>query len=407
MLRVLVTVLGLMFTFVTQSWAAPQISSVSGSLQHRATLTISGTGFGTKSPAAPLLWDDGEHGQPVSARWGQWAPSASGASYNMDYRTQAPGRSMPQAHSRSTRFASGGGYGLNGGVANGSNTGWNVILFKNFGKPSERWFSSWYAGYDPDYYDAVQTKSSRGGNKLYLWQDNAGFYAGAGTGSSYAYTNSYWEGSSWTDPAGRWRPENNWQFGYGHNGIGTGGNGDNDFSNGQHGGSSWPPGTWKHIQVLARANASGQPVSWINVIYDHEVQYDKDRAGMPVGDSNGWVWGDFINFPVYGIGIGGHTDYNQGSNHPGFWRYFDDIYIDNTFARVVLGNASTYDGSAIREMQIPSAWSNTSITVTVNLGRLGTSSYLYVFDADGNVNANGIPVGCLSCPSPPTSLRVK
>ena len=48
--------------------------------------------------------------------------------------------------------------------------------------------------------------------------------------------------------------------------------------------------------------------------------------------------------------------------------------------------------------QIPSAWSDASITAQANLGRLpcpGTA-YLYVFDAAGSRNAEGFPVE-ISC----------
>ena len=41
---------------------APAISGVSGTLSSGQTVTISGSGFGTKPQAAPLLWDDFEQG---------------------------------------------------------------------------------------------------------------------------------------------------------------------------------------------------------------------------------------------------------------------------------------------------------------------------------------------------------
>ena len=41
-------------------YAEPMISSVSGAGNHGNSITIIGSGFGTKSPAAPLLWDDCE-----------------------------------------------------------------------------------------------------------------------------------------------------------------------------------------------------------------------------------------------------------------------------------------------------------------------------------------------------------
>src|SRR5690349_4180171 len=37
---------------------APVIQQVTGALDHKGTITITGTGFGTKTNAAPLVFDD-------------------------------------------------------------------------------------------------------------------------------------------------------------------------------------------------------------------------------------------------------------------------------------------------------------------------------------------------------------
>jgi hypothetical protein len=75
-------------------------------------------------------------------------------------------------------------------------------------------------------------------------------------------------------------------------------------------------------------------------------------------------------------------------------RYFADLYMDTTQQRVVLGNASTYVNSTIREMQIPTSWNDTSIGISVNLGKFssGQTAYLYVFDESGSTSATGFPV---------------
>lgn len=80
----------------------------------------------------------------------------------------------------------------------------------------------------------------------------------------------------------------------------------------------------------------------------------------------------------------------------------DDVYVDYTWARVEIGDAPTWVSCTRREIQIPSAWSNASITVTVNQGafqNLG-GAYLYVVDANGDVNQNGYAL-CTACPMPP------
>ena len=95
------------------------------------------------------------------------------------------------------------------------------------------------------------------------------------------------------------------------------------------------------------------------------------------------------------------------------WTYFNDIYFDKSLARVVLCNASSYSNCTVREPQIPSAWSNTSITTTVNLGALPESgtAYLYVVAPDGSVNSQGHPIVigggvAMTPPAGPSTLSV-
>lgn len=75
--------------------------------------------------------------------------------------------------------------------------------------------------------------------------------------------------------------------------------------------------------------------------------------------------------------------------------FMDDIYFDNTWARVMIGDASTFAASTMREIQIPSLWADGSITVTVNRGSFVnlSSAYLYVIDASGNANTAGCFLG--------------
>ena len=76
---------------------------------------------------------------------------------------------------------------------------------------------------------------------------------------------------------------------------------------------------------------------------------------------------------------------------PQMWLYWDEVYIDTTQARVEIGNASSWSACTHREIQIPSSWSSSSISVTVNQGSFsdGGGAYLYVVDSNGNVNDSG------------------
>lgn len=74
--------------------------------------------------------------------------------------------------------------------------------------------------------------------------------------------------------------------------------------------------------------------------------------------------------------------------------YMDDIYIDDTLARVMLGDKPTLAQSTQREIQLPFLWADGSITITPRASAWpdGQTVYLYVFDANGAFNLSGLPV---------------
>jgi hypothetical protein len=71
----------------------------------------------------------------------------------------------------------------------------------------------------------------------------------------------------------------------------------------------------------------------------------------------------------------------------------DDVYVQvGTQARVELGDAASWETCTHREIQLPTAWSpaGDSITIELNIGAFSSgTAYLYVVDADGNVNSPG------------------
>lgn len=80
---------------------------------------------------------------------------------------------------------------------------------------------------------------------------------------------------------------------------------------------------------------------------------------------------------------------------------YSNIYIDNSWARVELCDTSTWAARKHCEIQIPSAWSTTSATVTANIGSFSAgAAYLYVVDSDGVANANGYAVAVADAGAP-------
>ena len=56
--------------FNSQTFAAPNMVSTSGTFSHGSTITISGNGFGIKKSVAPVIWDNMESGS-FSPSWSQ------------------------------------------------------------------------------------------------------------------------------------------------------------------------------------------------------------------------------------------------------------------------------------------------------------------------------------------------
>src|SRR5437773_8983200 len=95
----------------------------------------------------------------------------------------------------------------------------------------------------------------------------------------------------------------------------------------------------------------------------------------------------------------------------GNWLYFDDTYVDTTLSRVVLADKPVLSQATIIENQIPSSWSDGSITATVNLGQFaqGQTAYLIVVDSAGTPSATGLAVtagGTVATPNAPSGVSV-
>ena len=101
-----------------------------------------------------------------------------------------------------------------------------------------------------------------------------------------------------------------------------------------------------------------------------------------------WTQDNWVPYPWYS---GNHTWQfgHMMNDSDGGGANFDDLFADNTRARVEIGNASTWSGCTQREIQIPVSWSGSSISISANKGSFGSFSgkYLYVVDSSGNVSA--------------------
>jgi hypothetical protein len=125
--------------------------------------------------------------------------------------------------------------------------------------------------------------------------------------------------------------------------------------------------------------------------------------------------GEFLSNGIQSFTIGGYYRHGQDLNNINTYRgdennfrYFDDIYIDTTLARVILGNSADYGSCTILEPQIPISWSSNEITCTINLGRLSNLSniFVFVFNRDDQRNLSGYTIGG-EAPSKPSGIMVE
>ena len=86
----------------------------------------------------------------------------------------------------------------------------------------------------------------------------------------------------------------------------------------------------------------------------------------------------------------------------------DDIYMDNSFSRVVLSDKEHFSEVEAYELQYPLSWSSGEINVFINYGSLDRNSqtYLYVIDEKGAVNETGYPL-CEGCVTPPEKIELR
>jgi len=165
---------------------------------------------------------------------------------------------------------------------------------------------------------------------------------------------------------------------------------------------------WQHYQVALKESSAAGRADGIVKMYIDGVLVSTHTGVVTRSSSAHW---DQIRIGHYWASDGvPDCPANAGAN---IW--LDDVFIDTSWARVEIGNAPTYAASSRREIQIPTAWADGTVGITVNPGAFsaGTGAYLYVTDAAGNTNAAGYPVtiggGAVPPPLPgvPTNLHVQ
>lgn len=346
----------------TISSATPSIGNVGGNFNHGNTISITGSGFGTKNPAKPLVWAPFEGGAVDNDR------ALSSGSILSTANLSLSSSDLP--HSRSRAAVRGIPY--------------------------------------------IASPYTKAGPQIWIAPDSSIVDMFIFLRRKYAHA-KYWDESG----------VNNYKF-Y----------------------RFWPPNGTLHpdyVAVFANskprvtkfasegAGSAGTVSGFIapaNAWYTEELQVH--QGGIDTQDSTTKFWMNSVLKLSY-------SHISRTSKNPAQWSrlsienfwtlrpppsgaymYFDDIYVDTTWSRVMIGNASTFDACTVREPLIPTAWSNTTITAYFNQGSFsnGQSVYVFVVDSDGNASSGkaitiggaapvvGPPPDAPPAPSPPTYLKI-
>ena len=368
------TTLGALFLFAASPvvFAEPNITGTTGNFDEGQRITISGTGFGNKSRPGPLVWDDFEDGSDGTLIAGR-APAVENLARAWtwdDYTAQTHrprygnGRVRPNSSLSSE-------HDFIGGTYNNS----LEIDFPVQNTGDEVYFSFYY------YYDKISNNWSRN-HKPWIVYGNTGYYPAAYDG--------------WGNPS----------------------DGDGTFRNsvqdsGDTGQTLWSSpelnqveGEWIRIEGFLRVSGPNQNNGawnlWVhrpdapspNIRLEQFDDSYKTRSG-----NNFWQQWHFGSY------------HDNGPTNAEARIYIDDLYFDDTQARIELCDRPTWVSCTQREHQIPVNWSANSVEFEMNAGAFATAEdvYLYVVDAQGSVNPQGFPVrvGAASAvrPNPPTDLQ--
>jgi hypothetical protein len=341
---------GCMIVLSAQVFAAPAVTGVSGQLAHGASITITGSGFGTKASAAPLKYDSFESGTAGQDLGNGWVFSTS-HDRNPKYSAKFL---RPNSIMSGMADFSGNQYLSSFGVRDMTN-----------GYP-EVYMDFWYL-YDP------ASPPSRN-HKLFR------FYTGTDSGQPDRYMNVFC-GTGWT--------------------MESDGGGTSKWY-----GSPWWEWTnadkqWSHFQGYFKTNTDGASNGIIKFWINHYKGIDASNwVHQPSGSS---VWRSLW----FGNYLGHDAAAGCGVSPGNSYTFWDNVYIDTTQARVEIGNAANYESCTHREIQVPSSWSESSITFTINKGSFANFNqvYLFVIDRNGSVSP-GHPL-CPACPRPPVITNIQ
>jgi len=354
--------------------AQPSISGVTGNFDHGDTIIITGSGFGTKDPAEPWLWenfDDGVDGakvdfdDPVVGSWTHISYGGPTVGYNVYYLDDDPYSGNMAAVETVNVGATFSERGLQTNWVTGDAGGAARYGFASF---------KFKAIYSNGGYDVGGPSGTHGALKLLRMMSHKN-YSNCDNVHPYGLPNVYY---AELGEAASWRAATNIP-------------------------------SMRGQQISAHAATVEHMGEWLGVSLwvDCGTPYNADGAAGSefCGDvtNTGTIQmqydeSPFTNCDPQPEGVRNALFCPSMSLHDNSWIrvHWDDCYADSTQARVVIVDGNTIGSGTAHNMQLPILWADDSISVIVNTGRFEEESdaWLYVFDRDGDIsNAYQFEVG--------------
>lgn len=140
---------------------------------------------------------------------------------------------------------------------------------------------------------------------------------------------------------------------------------------------------WRRVDVYMN-----DATNTFTVSVDGVEQFTKnDWVGNPFGGNGHTMdFGNMLDAP-------GASRCPANPTWAGSYNY-DDIFVNYTRARVELCTGSIWANRGACELQMPTSWGTSSISATVNTGAFSEddTAYLYIVDANGDANPLGVEV---------------
>lgn len=346
----IVFVFGIISFSVINVIAAPSVIGISGLFIHGQSVTISGSGFGTKSPAAPLVWNNHESctsGVDIVVGCGYDDEDSDGSkAYIQTDRSYGQGTKsarMNYATGRDSMFPRIGN-NIPGGALEVYAT-YQTYYTRYAGPGDSTFIFKWsrgganppYSG-SPRFYETI-----RPGVDLNLRSFDAGFNTSTGT--------------TWAQN-------------------------DADYSLGQSG-NKWNRVEYHYKLSNPAGTANGAFEQWVNSTKNINLVDRVTRLSSESGKTIDYIMTPFDGSDSYGT-------------ENGYYFWMDDTYIDITLSRVEICSGSTWTTRGKCDIQLPTTWdaNGQKIVITINQGAIPISShrYLYVSDSSGNTNSNGYAI---------------